>query len=580
MSSGQKFKKLIHNHKNIILSVVVNVFFLLLFYFISGFKYELSDDWFFSENIANGKYNFTFCSYFIQIISGFLQKIIYPFNAFMLLQLIFGFVSMMVIAYVFFDKLGIKKGIVPVLFFESVLSINVYSLITFTKTAAVLITAGGLMILWAHLEKKKIRYYVFGIIMALFGSFYRFKVLYSVFAVFAFFALCIIIFKTKAPFIRGFFKELKEFLSAKFLTAIIIMLALVFSLNSVSRMIFANDSELDYYREYNSHRSHIVDFDIPSFTDEREKYEELGISENDIEMLRNWYLDDEGIAKIDTLKEIEKLQKGRHTNKDFLQNIFMSIVGHGEVTFFLAYFLAAISMMLISGKKSLIFIGGTTAAAGVLYLYLFAIGRCNYRTSYSIWFPVIVCLLYSVVLLEPKEKVRELFAQKKRFFSLFATVICAVSYVFFIAYGILCATPYLSKTVDEDYPELESYITASENKVFALGRSPYVLIRGAMKLDNPLILEENKAFDKCVYFGTPYFGHPSYNELLANFGIDNLYRALTERDDIYFVDDGKSMKIDKMLIYLNEQYGDRETYVAKYVKNADRFVIYKISSAD
>ena len=130
---------------------------MLTLLWFNGARYELSDDMFFSMNIANGNYNYIFCNYFIQYLSGLLQQLIYPFNAFMLLQIALGFIGMTSICYILMETTGYKKGFFLVLLVETAFAINIYSLITFTKTAAILMTAGALMIFWAAYEKKKLR---------------------------------------------------------------------------------------------------------------------------------------------------------------------------------------------------------------------------------------------------------------------------------------------------------------------------------------------------------------------------------------------------------------------------------------
>lgn len=578
MGTKEKLKKFICNHKNIITAIAVNALFFIILSFLNGFRYELSDDWFFSSNIANGNYNFVFCNYFIQLISGLVQKLIYPVNAFMLLQLIFGFIALTSISYIFLDSFRIKKGIFIVLFIQSAFAINVYSLITFTKTAAVLLTAGGLMIFWANLNKKHIGYFIFGSIMAILGSFYRYKIFYSVIAVFAFFILAYVLFNIKPPYIKSFFRNFMKFFEIKTLSVLVLLVVAVFSLNSVSRTILAKNTELDYYREYNSARSSVVDYRLTPFYKAPEEYEAMDVSENDLEMLRKWYLDDEGLAKTDNLKKISKMRMGRYTNGFYLLHMLDAFLGKAETTLFAAYILTAAVMLIVYKKKALAFICPITLAIGLLYLYLFILGRCNYRTAFGIWFVATVLLLYSIKYLSDRKDTKEQTVKMKHIYAKAKMLIFGLVCVLFVSYGILVACPDIDQTDDKDYPELESYIESSENCYFALGRNPYLDFRNATQLDNALILVENKAFDKCVYFGTPYYAHPFYNQILENAGIDNLYTDLADKENLYFVDRKIYGDVENMLVYLNEQYGQDKIFDAQEIKRVDDYIIYKISS--
>ena len=190
-------KRFIKERYAFLASLLINIIFLVGIVLVIGVHFELSDDWVISKNIANGSYDMIFCNYFLQVITGLLQKLIYPYNAFVILQIAFGFLSLTTISYILFDTFKFKKGIWFVLFIECVFAVNAYSLITFTKTAGLLMVAGGLLMLWAYHEKKHLGYSVFGMVLVLFGSFYRFQIFYSVLAVFGFFIIACILAKAK-----------------------------------------------------------------------------------------------------------------------------------------------------------------------------------------------------------------------------------------------------------------------------------------------------------------------------------------------------------------------------------------------
>lgn len=575
-------KKILKNHLFLLTSVLVNLFFLIFILLVCGTYYELSDDWFFAKNIADGNYDYTFCSFFIQILTGLLQKIIYPFNAFMILQVILGFIALTSICYILLDTFKFKKGILFVLIIECIFAVNIYSIITFTKTAAFLATAGGLMMLWAYHCKKHIGYSLFGIVMVLFGSFYRMKIFYSVLAIFFFFICACMLYEVKKVSIKSLFDVLKKVLSVQTVSLVLAMLCSVFVVDVVSRAIIYSGEGMDYYKEYNSLRSSVVDFAMPDYSDESvaEKFQSIGISKNDFAMMRKWYLDDQGNADVETLTKICELQQTEKTGvhhiiNSMLYEEFMYVVNlTPEGIIILSYLIMAAVILLLHKNKSFLLVGAITFGIGILYSYLWIGGRSNYRAVFSILISAIVCLLYSTRFMEYRQWVQNIRQHKSKLFSIVSASACIVFSLVYLYLTTTITPAELPATVPAGYPKLEEFINSSEDKIFALDRKSYLCFRNAKKLKHPLVLDEEDEFDKCVYFGSTYYAHPRYNELLEDAGIENLYTDIIDSDNIYFVDHGD---IKMFVKYLNEQYGDKNnTYGYKLVANASPFKIYKI----
>ncbi len=574
----------IKKHSKLLISLFANIFFLAFIVLLCGTSYELSDDWFFAENIANGYYDYTFCNYFIQVLSGVIQQVIYPVNAFMLLQMVFGFVAMTTIGYIFLDTFDFKKGLLYLLIIEGLFAVNIYSLVTFTKTAAILITAGGLMMLWSYHNKKHLGYWFYGIALVILGSFYRFKIFYSILAVFFFFICGLLLNRLEKFNIKSILALAKEVLTVKTVSIVLAMIILVFSFNIVSREIIYSDESMEFYKEYNSLRSSVVDYAMPNFNDPDviKKFAEIGISANDIEMMRLWYLDDQGYADIETLTKICEIQnaEGQVWYKSVV-NIFVVRVMEifrfsPEGILILAFLILAIVTLLLHKIKIIIPVGSLVLAIGTLYSYLAITGRCNYRAAFSIWFAATACLLYLNRYTEFKEKT----GKKSTSYNAVIIAFMVVFSIVFMLVTMKVTVPELAQREDEDYVQLQEYINSSKDKTFALSRFAYLSVRNATKMDNILLLQENEAFDKCVYFGTPYYGHPRYNELLSNKGIENLYTDIIDNENLYFVEmefETGISNVDVFTTYLNEQYG-RDNIIYKYelVDAVEQFSIYRI----
>ncbi len=585
-------KQFIKKHTNLLTAIFINIFFLLFILLTCNAHYEITDDWYFADNIANGNYDYTFCSYFIQALTGIVQKFIYPYNAFNVLQVVFGFISMTTMSYVFLESFDKKKGLLYVFIIESMFAVNVYCLITFTKTAAFLCVAGGLLMLWAYHNKKPLGYWFFGIILIIFGSFYRYKIFYSVLAVFFCFICGLLINKLKKFNLKSILELAKEVLTFKTVALVLAMVLLVFSINLVSKEIIYSGEGMEYYREYNPMRSAVHDYPLPDYYADgmSEKYNEIGISENEYVLLKNWYLDDKGFSSVEKLEKILELQS---ENKDSITKILFNMVRSEALNVYnmspsgiliVSYLILAIAVLALYEKKSFTLVATITAAIGILYLYLWIEGRVVYRATTSIWLAATVCLLYSAGKLEYREWFEKIKENKKlgvTAVSLILIVVLPFVSLFAIQKRFI---PHLSISYTEGLEELEEYMLSNDDKTFVLGRKAVPKVRPAFVVHNPLVFDESDAWDNCVYFGSAYYTHPSYIEMLENVGVTNLYTDIIDNDTMYFVDyydadkpNADTMKdVDRYLCYVNERYSDGSTYGYELVETIGDFGFYKI----
>ena len=580
-------KKILKNHSSVLTAILINAFFLTFILLVCGVYYEVSDDWFFAENIADGNYDYTFCSFYIQYLTGLLQKVIYPVNAFIVLQIVLGFVALSTISYIFIETFGFEKGILFSLMTECIFAINIYSIVTFTKTAAFLAVAGGLMMLWAHQYKKHLGFWVYGIVLVMFGSFYRIKIFYSVLAVFLFVVAACMLSTLEKFNIKSILGMFRKVLNVKTVSMVLAMLLAVFSYDFVSREVIYSGEGMDYYKEYNSLRSSVVDFTLPDYESNAEKYESIGMSENDYKMIKDWYLDDEGNADVETLAKLCELQQ---TARAGIGEIIKTMIATEfdyiktlapEGILIITYIIVAALLLILYKNKSFLFVGLNSVIILGLYTYLWYGGRCNYRAVFSILFASLVCLMYCTRHLEYRGWVQKIKENKKLLFVIPVTAICVLISGISLYLSTTVVTEKLPVSVPDRYVKLESFINHPkyEGKVFALSRASYLVFRNAIKLRDPLVLDhEEDAFDQCVYFGNTYYAHPRYNELLASVGVDNLYKDIIDNDDMYFVDRGD---IDMFVEHLNEYYSDEDTvYGYKKFRELRPFTLYKIRSYD
>lgn len=572
-------------HYEILVPVLLNLAFLFGMGLCVGFFYELSDDWFISRSIANGQYNQIFCSYFIQRLSGFLQEWIYPVNAFMLLQIVFSFVSLTTICCIYYNVFDYKVALFFSLLLECTFAVNFYSIITFTKTAGVLTAAGALTVLWAHYEKKSIGYSIYGLLLVVLGSFYRLKIFYAVAAVFC---CCVFAILADNVFRFGWKRlsgSLKELFTIRNVCLVLALLICVFGCNHLSgKLIMESDEEIAYYKEYNHLRSSLVDYPLPEYEEAQGEFEKLGVSENDYEMLKNWYFDDQGFGDKDTFQGIVDIQQSfeysKHAVLDRMEEMVLSVLSQiiglkSEGILVLAVLAFAVLTILLFRGKSWIYALLLLMGIGVLYAYLWIGGRVRFRAVVPLWLSVMVCLCYISRFLRLRDWVLFLnrrFRKTVDVLSGVAAIICCCV----ILYCTATIIPSENSIVnDYNYKKLNAYITSEEDKTFVLSYNSYKRLRNKTVLQDPLYIGPNPVFDKCLYFGSPYYAHPTYNALLESHGVTNLYTALIDSEEFLFVD-RQNTEIDMMLAYLTEQYGNGKTYSCELVDVLSKHYIYRI----
>lgn len=572
----------------LLVSILINVLFLVGVVAVVGVHYGMSDDWFIARNIADGSYNMAFCNYFIQVVSVLLQKLIYPYNAFMILQVFFGFVSLTTISYILLDCFKVKKGIWLVLFINCVFAAKAYATITFTATAGFLMVAGGFLMLWAYHEKKHIGYSIFGIVLVLFGYFYRHQVFYSILAVFGVFIVGSVLAKVdKGNFFKSLFKVIREILTVKTVALVLAMFVLVFSCKYISTSMVYSTEDMEYYRQFNSARSKVVDWPIGDYDANAEEYKSLGISKNDYNMLLGWYFDDEGYSDVETLKKIGDLADVNvdvvNRVKSMVYTLIMDLVTfEQDGILMLAYLIVAV-VMLILYKKSWLFVGATAFSIGLLYTYLYINGRVRFRLVVGFFLAAIVLLIYAARFLE-KRKFADKLSKDGVFAKVRKVILTTVSVIVLVAFALITnlkMAPSLFTEVRTETSNLSNYISSTEGKVFALSPKSFSLLRDSTVVADLLYIGDNEMLSKCVYYGSPYYAHPSYNRLLADVGVENLYTDIVDNEMFYFMgkedcysyDGEKYNEVDMLVTYLNEQYGDRGEYIYQFVDRIEELEV-------
>ena len=316
-------------HFKIIYSLILNTVIMAFFLIAFQLRYEMPDDFVFSNLITDGSYNFSFMSPVMASLMGLLQNIIYPVNAYVIVCLVAAFFACTAITRVFIDKFNPITTFCFTLVFNGFLGINHYGTIAYTRMAALMSVAGFLCIIhYSNKEKWKLGT-VIGIILTVFGSIFRFAIFEVCVALAVFFVLgkSITEYFRKNKEERKFIDIIKIIFEPKRLISAVVAVVLCFGISYTASFVIKSDKNVDYFTKYTAARSAVYDYQLPEYDTHKDGYLEINIDENDLLMLRNLYMDDEGAFTYDKLKEIRSVKNKVDSNEtSIVENMKLMLI--------------------------------------------------------------------------------------------------------------------------------------------------------------------------------------------------------------------------------------------------------------
>lgn len=189
-------------------------------------------------------------------------------------------------------------------------------------------------------------------------------------------------------------KNFKQFFSAYFPPFILVLL--IFVVVTVTYFWGLNYVEEDFNR-WNSIRTQVDDYTIPSYEKAQELYEKIGLSQNDYEIIQSWnnydlsFFDEDLYSKIIQIRDTYSSQNEKMSMKESLGVIVYNILDNSIVIIGLILLVLA----LIMRKKSFIILNSVFLIVYFsLVFYFLRIGRFIYRIEYSLILSYAIVLLY------------------------------------------------------------------------------------------------------------------------------------------------------------------------------------------
>ncbi len=316
-----KLKKLLTSP--FLLAAYISLSALILTLLFTDMRYVTNDDYSFSIVLSRDKYpvilfiNYFFCRFVI-----FVQSIFTGFNAFVLTQIFFSFISLFAISYVLIKKCGNTAGLIFAACINAFCCLNHYCCIQWTQTSGLICVSGGVLLLYAFTKNKDntennnkiIHTWIicaFGILLFNIGSALRYKCFLLVFVLtFGFIAIHYFTeFVRKCVENKKFsFKNIIKVIPLKRMIALLLCFVLTYAsaffLNKTSTDIKKSYPDYNYSSSYNSLRSLLFDYKIGEYDDNKEILNELGFTENDFKLIKLSTFDTDRVFSFEHLQEL------------------------------------------------------------------------------------------------------------------------------------------------------------------------------------------------------------------------------------------------------------------------------------
>ncbi len=553
----------------------LNAVFLAVCVFFTAFTYEETADYYNSFYICQKHiYTNADINYILATIIGTVQYAFPSINCFVMFEVLASFAAFTSITFVFADKYNKRKAFVFSTLLNIMFALQHYSNVSSTHTAALLCAAGFLLILLAVYQKRYTLSCWVGVLEILFGASLNVTYFFVAlgFGVAFFFGDMIAKKKYRLPF-RKLFWYFRPFL-----LMFLLVTALTLVLSQFSYSVNHATAQSREFYEYTSTRNAVSALPYPSYGDNMEEFEKVGInSEADYELLKNGYYDADNALDSDALKAVHKIQQQENPKNlagvlySIFEDTYSEILQINRSIIVIAVFLTVSLVFILYHKNRFSFFPLFYFIVGYLSSFLIRIIYNNAENlTYGIWLFMLVMILNSFNFeLERRQKPSTKLRLNNGYFIISVTVIVSLAALNGIIY-------YNNRP--EIKTENEARFLVSE-----LDRNP----------DCYYVIDPDTKEDFIKY--TENYLHPmwgfrdDYLSNLDDFGFyhneqtmrrrnypENIYEALITKKKIYVIDNNIVIKKER---YFSEHYTENNARAFYELDSEpDGYRIYKIIS--
>lgn len=560
---------------NWLISLAVNAVIFTAVIHFTDLMYETNDDFAIAEKLAAGYPYVGFVNYYLCRALMAVQAAFPAVNIFTVSQLAASFVSFTVLFKVILDRnvyfAEIIMGAVVTAFF----SLDHYSSMQFTKTSALLMTAGLILVVDTYINNRGSRlssvlYSIIGYALFFAGVAYRQKGMFPALGYAGLFVLLWLILEG-----RDYFKG-RRLLTEILLIIVLLGAAVVpYGIDMMSDAANAGTPELALGREYQAERVKITDYPmIENYEEHKDQYDGIGLSENDLYLIDRWIFDYDGAASLENLRKINEInypgvlesRSLARSAKKFLKNSYNSVkeLNFTGMHIILLLLLAVYFISAVRPRYWLYAVLTGLLTAGI-YIAVFYISRPQYRAFYVADAGAAFWLLFALSSI-PKRNTKVF-----RNITCIAAA-CAMALLFMPALHSLEAQRAHTEKQIEPAEITEYFAAHTEN--FYIG--PTTAMKQPASYLDPLevpVSAPNVSGTGGWETMTPY-----KLDFLANYGVTNPVSGLIDAPGVYYFGDSKKGKLKE---YLNKWYGEEEKEIVfEKVDEVAGKGIYRIVSVD
>lgn len=562
-------------------ALVINLITAILMMLLGSMAFETNDDFSIGIQIADGNYCVGFVNYYLCIFLHFVQTLLPSVNTFVLMQILSSFAGLTVLTYVILDQPRSPWITIPLLPILVIVGVDHYLYIQFTKTAALLLAAGTMLILHTVLNHRggirpmPVICIMIGTAMILLGSMWRYGAILAVIGFAGVFASAHLLDRWSAMRQASSAAWLPRERSFRYLFLRIISFGLIILLVSSMALAIHKASTaanhatpaLRAYREYNRYRSDVVDHKLPDYEEYTEFYQSLGLSSNDHLALRTGFYDTDRIASLSKLKAIDTLAEGaqkRTTLRAVLASgkrllVFSAKKLNKRFFHIILCLLLGIAALLLVQKRWMLYPLFLAIGAMAAYGYLLYEGRTVYRGTYIIDLFALFMLLYAGRYADPKQSLAAAICKDSaRRIKKTAAAMTLAATILFIALIPHWSPQQRLTSCDSD--ALFDYMKKCADIAFVMDSSTSIHAYrcNLSYYNNPL--KRQPALNNLLSFGGWSTFSPNRAAKLRANGLSNVYQDIIDNDRVLVVSNsfsdkyGKNAISDVISTYFTEHY--------------------------
>ena len=561
-SSGADNKK----WYNWLISLTANAAILAAVLYLTEVVYETNDDFAIARELTAGYPYVGFVNVFLCKVLIVIQNAFPQHNIFVLSQMVLSFVCFSVLLRLVIDRRESWIEVIPAIFVCALFSFDHYSSVQFTKTSALLMTAG---LIWAvdnYCHERKPVTFVPAFLLFYIGVAFREKGMFPAIAYAGAFMLIWWIVNWKKVFGKG--STLREL---GLICLILVILVAPHGIDKLSDRVNESTPELKLAREYQAERRMITDYPAMKYYEEnKDKYDAAGLSENDIYVVDRWIFDYDGSASLENMRTINNINAPYRVStmtpvkavKKAVKNALLSVK---DLNFTGLHVLIAlllfIYVLLMNRTEGWVYALMTGAVTLLIYVAIYYLQRPQYRALYVADAGAAFWLLYISVTARRRSS-RKLRAG-------LAVVIAAAVILMAVPARQMLADTFRHNEAQLIPSEQITYFAENPDKFFvgpttSMGMSPaYADPLG--RAESPANMADTGGWDTL----SPY-----RLEALGRYGIQNPVKDLIDNPDVLYVGEGKRKILKE---YFNKWYCDKgESVHFEKVDEVDGTGIYKV----